>query len=262
MHRTTFHNRKAFQIENDLTRVTVTEESGHIAEILNKKTGVSPLWIPPWKSIEPSEWSEQKYPEYGTGPEAHLLSAIMGHNLCLYLFGGPSPAEEAAGVRIHGEAGVVRWKFELTPSGLIARCVLPLSHLTFERAISLDGHKVEFRETVENLEAFDVPIAWTQHVTLGPPFLDRGKTEFHANGGFVGSLPGGNIRTPARFSTRSAPRSRRPSPGAPARADSDRSLWIKPKLNSFFIAWSPAVETAVADRWKRRVSLDWSVGRE
>src|SRR2546425_8749464 len=33
-------------------------------------------------------------------------------------------------------------------------------------------------EMVENLSALDRPIAWTQHVTLGPPFLERGSTEF------------------------------------------------------------------------------------
>ena len=35
-------------------------------------------------------------------------------------------------------------------------------------------------ETVENLSKVDRPIAWTQHVTLGPPFLERGKTQFRA----------------------------------------------------------------------------------
>ena len=48
------------------------------------------------------------------------------------------------------------------------------------------------KETVENLDAYDRPIAWTQHVTLGPPFLDRGRTELYANGNYAGSLPGGS----------------------------------------------------------------------
>jgi hypothetical protein len=33
-------------------------------------------------------------------------------------------------------------------------------------------------ESVENLSRRDYPLAWTQHVTLGPPFLERGVTEF------------------------------------------------------------------------------------
>ena len=251
MHRATFHNRKAFQIENDLVRVTVTEESGHIAEILNKATGVNPLWVPPWTSIEPSAWSEAKYPEYGSGPEAHLLSAIMGHNLCLYLFGGPSPEEAAAGVRIHGEAGVVRWDFEPTAAGLIARCVLPLSRLTFERAISLDGHKVNIQETVENLEAFDRPMAWTQHVTLGPPFMDRGKTQFHANGGYVGSLPGGSDPGSGKVLDRVGPQFKETLTSATGQGGFRSYMMNKTDADSFFIAWSPAVETALAYCWKR-----------
>jgi hypothetical protein len=40
---------------------------------------------------------------------------------------------------------------------------------------------VRIRETVENLSALDRPLAWTEHVTLGPPFLDPATTEFHAS---------------------------------------------------------------------------------
>ena len=107
----------------------MTEEGGHIAEILNKATGVNPLWVPPWPLIEPSTWSEATHPEYGPWPEAKLLSGIMGHNLCVDVFGMPSAAEQAAGVCIHGEAGLVPWELEACPGGLIGRCVLPLSRL-------------------------------------------------------------------------------------------------------------------------------------
>ena len=34
-------------------------------------------------------------------------------------------------------------------------------------------------ETAENRTAVDRPVGWTQHVTLGPPFLAKGKTIFH-----------------------------------------------------------------------------------
>src|SRR5438445_746717 len=50
---TTYHDRHAFQIDNDQIRVTVLAEGGHIAGLLYKKTGVNPLWLPPWQSIEP-----------------------------------------------------------------------------------------------------------------------------------------------------------------------------------------------------------------
>jgi hypothetical protein len=49
-----FNGRRAATIENAHVRVTVLEEGGHIAEICDKRTGVNPLWLPPWPSIEPS----------------------------------------------------------------------------------------------------------------------------------------------------------------------------------------------------------------
>ena len=53
---TTFRDRRAVQIESDALRVTVLVEGGHIAEILDKQSGVNPLWTPPWPSIEPSSY--------------------------------------------------------------------------------------------------------------------------------------------------------------------------------------------------------------
>jgi hypothetical protein len=61
---------------------------------------------------------------------------------------------------------------------LTARAMLPVAQLAFERRIELAGRRVMIQETVENLSALDRPIAWTQHATLGPPFLERGITQF------------------------------------------------------------------------------------
>ena len=38
-----YRGRRAVSIENDRIRVTVLEDDGHIAEILDKATGVNPL---------------------------------------------------------------------------------------------------------------------------------------------------------------------------------------------------------------------------
>src|SRR5688572_23455556 len=97
-----FRDRRAVAIENDQLRVTVLEGGGQIAEIFDKATGVNPLWTPPWPSIEPEAFDHAAHPGYGDGPaESRLLSAIMGHNLCLDFFGGPSADEEAAGLSAH-----------------------------------------------------------------------------------------------------------------------------------------------------------------
>ncbi len=43
-----------------------------------------------------------------------LLAGIMGHNLCVDIFGGPSDAEAAAGMTPHGEASVVRYELNVS----------------------------------------------------------------------------------------------------------------------------------------------------
>jgi hypothetical protein len=180
MPQVTYRNRRAFSIENGDVRVTVLAEGGHVAEIFHKASGVNPLWTPPWPSIEPSSYSPAKHPEYGGNSESKLLGGIMGHNLCMDFFGGPSDEESAAGLTVHGEASVAPYQIELRDSELVATAQLPNAQLKFERRITL-GRVVRFTETVENLSAYDRPIGWTQHVTLGPPFLAKGSTQFRAS---------------------------------------------------------------------------------
>ena len=59
--------------------------------------------------------------------------------------------------------------------------VLPSAQLRVGRHVLLDGRTVRIRETVENLASADRPIGWTEHVTLGPPFLQKGATEFRVS---------------------------------------------------------------------------------
>lgn len=178
----TYRNRKAVQIENSSLRVTVLREGGHIAEILHKASGVNPLWTPPWTSIEPSSYDRGKHPEYGSDAESKLLAGIMGHNACIDVFGGVSESEAAAGMTVHGEASVAPYSCEARDGGLHTQCELPGAQLTFGRFLRLEGDQVLIRETVHNLGAWDRPIAWTQHVTMGPPFLEHGETQFRVPG--------------------------------------------------------------------------------
>jgi hypothetical protein len=176
-----FNGRRAVMLENAAIAVVVLEGGGHIAAVVDKVTGVNPLWIPPWPSIEPSAFGSADQAVYGSGSDGRLLAGIMGHNLCLDVFGGPSPQEEAAGLTAHGEASVATYSFESSGSRLDARAELPIAQIRVERRIELHGRSVHIRERVENLAGADRPIAWTQHVTLGPPFLERGSTEFRAS---------------------------------------------------------------------------------
>lgn len=176
-----FKGRKAAQLENEFLRVTVLQEGGHIAEVFDKRAGVSPLWIPHWKSLEPSDFARDRPSQFGTDTDARLLAGIMGHNLCLDIFGGPSPEESLAGLTVHGEASVDCYKITQSPDELIMELTLPLAQLKFSRSIHLYSQKVRIREVLENLSAIDRPLAWTQHVTLSPPFLDPATTQFRAS---------------------------------------------------------------------------------
>jgi hypothetical protein len=80
---------------------------------------------------------------------------------------------------VHGEASVVPYEIATGPGDtMLCRCTLPGAGLEFERQLELDGSRLLFTETVRNLAPWDRPIAWTQHVTLGPPFLRHGQTRF------------------------------------------------------------------------------------
>src|SRR5436190_8218634 len=159
-----YRGRRAAAVENEALRVTALEEGGHIAEILDKRSAVNPLWTPPWASIEPSTYSRATHPEYGDGSDALLLAGIMGHNLCADIFGGPSDAEAAAGLTPHGEASVVPYELAVSGTTMTMAAELPTAALRIEREIVLIDRAVKIRETVENLAACDRPIGWTEHV--------------------------------------------------------------------------------------------------
>ena len=61
-------------VENERLRVTVLPGGGHIAEVYEKSAGVSALWIPPWKSIDPPEFDRLQSAGYGDGDDNKLLT--------------------------------------------------------------------------------------------------------------------------------------------------------------------------------------------
>ncbi len=176
-----YRDRRAATIEKDALRVIALREGGHIAAIEHKASGVNPLWTPPWPSIEPSSYDATAHRQFGSGSDARLLAGIMGHNLCLDLFGGPSDEEAAAGIPAHGEASIAPFEISAEGSTLSMRATLTVAQMLVERRIRLDRSAVRIQETVTNLAGVDRPIGWTEHVTLGPPFLQKGATEFRSS---------------------------------------------------------------------------------
>lgn len=260
-----YRGRRAASIENERLRVTVTREGGHIAEIADKATGVNPLWTPPWPTIEPSRYRLSQHPEYGNDSESKLLAGILGHNLCMDIFGSPSEDEAAAGLTVHGEASVAQYRIESTADEMTLRADFPASQLRFERTLKVrpNAPVLQFVERVENLSPCDRPIAWTEHVTLGPPFLEKGSTQFRASATRSKvfdtdfSEGKGYMRLGAEFDWPYVPR--KDSGLSDLRVFTDTlvsagfttHLMDPARESAWFIAYSPASKIAFAYVWRR-----------
>jgi hypothetical protein len=186
----------------------------------------------------------------------------MGHNVCLDLFGGPSEAEAAAGLTAHGEAPVRPYLLTENGSTLTAEAQLPEAQLTFKRVISLHDRAISVSETVENLSACDRPVGWTQHVTLGPPFLQPGLTQFRASatrskvfehrfGAHDYLVAGAEFDWPFAPATDGARVDLQLCHAADASSAYTAHLMDDRRENSFFVAFSPAARLAFGYVWKR-----------
>ncbi len=186
---TTFRGRRAIELSNDLLDLVALPGGGHIAKLSLAGLDLNPLWEPPWPTIEPEEYDPLRHPQYGA-VEGRLLSSIAGHTLCLNHFGELSEAESAARGYTHGEAPNLPWNvFEHGAAGLAYGVVLPEAGMRFSRKITLrPGETIAYlEEEVTNLRRSDSPLAYQQHVTLGPPFVEAGVTRV--------DLPGTRART-------------------------------------------------------------------
>ena len=175
-----WQGREAYVLGNSVVRLKTLTGGGHIAEFqFEDSPTVSPLWVPPWRTIEPYQYEEKRHKrDYGTITEGKLLSGLVGHNICLDYFGSPSVEEAKQGLSQHGEAPWSKWGGEkISPNpqrvALELSVNLPVSGLRFSREIKLrKGESVAyFKETVCNEKKADHFFHWTQHITLGFPFL-------------------------------------------------------------------------------------------
>jgi hypothetical protein len=181
--KTRWRGREAYLLSNGLLQMVNLTGGGHIAEIRFVDSSglptLNPLWIPPWKGMEPFLYRAKAHAKrYGPMTEGKLLSGIAGHNICLDYFGPPSEEEAAQGLSTHGEAPSLKWRkasarVSAQQLGLTLSVRLPEAGLEFSREIVMRAGEpvVYLKETVTNERKLDHFFHWTQHATLAPPFL-------------------------------------------------------------------------------------------
>ena len=107
----------------------------------------------------------------------------MGHFLCVDGFGGTSAEERTAGLAGHGEAHRRPFETKLSKSEngshvLTLETELPMlqEHLTRTYELREGENVVYVRTQLQSLVAFDRPMSWAEHGTIGSPFLEAGVT--------------------------------------------------------------------------------------
>ena len=165
-----YRGRRAAVIEDDDVRVTVLEEErphrGDLRQAIGRQPVVdAAVALDRTVGVHPGASRRVRHRRV----DAQLLAGLMGHNLCVDIFGGPSAEEAAAGLTPHGEASIARYETGVAGRTMTLAAELPLAALRVEREIEILGRALRIRERIDNLSGCDRPIGWTQHVTLGPP---------------------------------------------------------------------------------------------
>ncbi len=166
-----FEGRQALLLSNDKLELTILAQGGAFANLVLRDDAekLSPLWNP----VRMAREAGQKPPS----------GFALGHFVCVDGFGPVSREEQAAGMPGHGEAHAQPWQLRSSEkkgstTTLAFSTSLPLVQELFTRIVRLaDGENVIYVESeLENLLAFDRPVCWAEHATIGSPFLEPGKT--------------------------------------------------------------------------------------
>lgn len=183
-----FRGRPAVAISNEVVDLVIVTGGGHLASFKLVEQGINVLWEPHWSTIEPCMRNLGVAGEFDDSLESKLLSSILGHNLCVDVFGEQSPGESAAGLTFHGEAGMVTWEVdsaEVTSSGATLKmsAFLRRSALEVSREFTLkEGESfVSVQESIRNLVGFERVYGCAQHATLGEAFLKDSPALFACN---------------------------------------------------------------------------------
>lgn len=115
--------------------------------------------------------------------------AKMGHFLALDGFGAPSAEERTTGMPFHGEASktavaATAAKLSGDVRSVTLESRLPLAQEIFTRTVEIvEGESIVYVSSrLASQAAFDRPVSWAEHATLGPPFLEPGKVTIEMPG--------------------------------------------------------------------------------
>lgn len=165
-----FEGNPAVVLGNSKIEITVTTKGSTLASVTLKDDPekLSPLWNPIRMARELGRTAK--------------FDGGAGVFVCVDGFGPVSKEERAAGMPGHGEAHLQTFAAHADREGsttsVTLKATLPLVQENFTRTFRLnDGENVVLVESeLENLLAFDRPVNWAEHATIGSPFLEPGVT--------------------------------------------------------------------------------------
>lgn len=169
---TTFEGQPALELANSNLKMTLFPQGAIMANLVmtNDAAKLSPLWNPVKLARD-------------AGRPA-TFGASFGHFVCVDGFGQPSAEERTAGLPGHGEAHLLNLAVTRAKDSVTMKGTLPLLQENFTRTFRMvEGESVIYVDSIlENLLAFDRPVAWAEHATAGAPFLEAGKAAVYLSG--------------------------------------------------------------------------------
>ncbi len=161
-----FEGHPAISLANDKLELLVLKQGASVASVIlrDDPAKLNPLWDPARMSREVNGRSN--------------FSSGTGQFLCVDGFGGVSNEEKAAGLPGHGEAHLVEWESRQQDGQLVMTAQLPHTQENITRTMTVvNGENiVTYETTLESQLAFDRPVLWAEHCTIGSPFLAPGVT--------------------------------------------------------------------------------------
>ena len=166
-----FHGKPALILSNGVIELTVLPMGASFAAVTlsDDSESVNPLW----DALRADREAGKPMRDNGG----------LGHFICVDGFGPASPEESRAGMPMHGEAHRLEWSTrsagrESGVTKLVQTVHLPGAQHMMTRTVAIaDGENVvSVHSRLENLLAFDRPVSWAEHATIGSPFLEPGVT--------------------------------------------------------------------------------------